>query len=566
MDYKIKFEYKGIGKQAAGIRSNVLQAQKKKGAGGGPSSERQTLSSLKDLNTSIQKLIASNKELITAMKRTGGGGGGNRPGGGGGGGGLGGFGSGGFGKIGASIPIAGAIVAGAGFALSKINQIGKAYIQRTSEQIGSTGIAGFRTNKGVYMGAQIGAGMKAYGTATGEFSSKQNTRWIKNKKGKWVADSSFAVQPEKSALDVGAIYGMSAEETLGTAGRFKRAGASYTKAVDTGLGMGIQTELPTLLTGMADILTEAVKNGINTSDMTKDMAKEISALTMRTAGKSVDAALKIIGGFKGAKEQVGGGKVGSFQGLITAQASQDLLMEKLTGKDSAKYRESLKNIATKEELDKLATLKPGATFSDLAALTPSLAHPLLRQHTLQTGEVNLQKKARENINTQFKGIEGKRVFKNMAAEQGFMGMTDIDIETWLSENKDIKGIMGTKITGENIQARGKGIRGMKTKEVTGGVAGTNIQRMQTLENLLFTYGSSFAQTTLTIEKGLLNAVNQIAPTLEKGMGEVNKALKDFAKGLSDTMAEISGNKPWFEIRPGSIADKARNLYNRISGN
>jgi len=555
MDYKIKFEYKGIGKQAAGIRSKVLQAQKK-GGETGPSGERQTLSSLKTLNTSIQKLIASNKLLITAIHKSSG----MRPGGGGGGGGgLGGFGgAGGVGRIGASIPVAGALIAGAGFLMSKINQIGKAYIQRKSEQFGNVGIAGDRVGTGPYLGAQMGAGMKAYAQGTGKFADteKGTGKWKKNKNGKWYEETRFTTRPNQTALDVGAVYGMSAEETLGTAGRFRRAGASYREATHTALGSGIQTELPTFLAGVADILTDAVKDGINTSDMTKDMAKEISALTMRTAGKNVDAALKIIGGFKSAKDQVGGGKVGTFQGLVTAQASQDLLMEKLTGKDSAGYRESLKNIATKEELDKLATLKPGAKFSDLAALTPSLAHPLLRQHTLDTGEVNLQKKMRENINTQFKGIKGRRAFKNIATEQGFMGMTDPQIETWLSEDK-------IETDPSKVQKKGKGVLGAKTKTTMESAPGLSIDRMQQLEGLLFTYGDSFASATLKVEQSMLTMANKIAPTIVTTLEDAMSAMEKFGGGISklntyiDELAKKSGLERLKTI--------GKSLYNTVRG-
>ena len=132
MDYKIKFEYKGIGKQAAGIRQKVLQSQKSATTKAGTTANtgRETISSLKTLNSSILKLITSNKELARSI----GGGGGRRPPTSGDGDpasrrGFGG--SAGFGRIFGMAAI--------GFAIQKINQIGNAYIQRTSQQCQKSG-------------------------------------------------------------------------------------------------------------------------------------------------------------------------------------------------------------------------------------------------------------------------------------------------------------------------------------------------------------------------------------------------------------------------------------------
>ena len=73
MDYKIKFEYKGIGKQATQARQKAIQAQKtaeKKPSGGS------SISQNKELVSAINKLVESNKRLEAAVRRSAGMGGG----------------------------------------------------------------------------------------------------------------------------------------------------------------------------------------------------------------------------------------------------------------------------------------------------------------------------------------------------------------------------------------------------------------------------------------------------------------------------------------------------------
>jgi hypothetical protein len=75
MDYKINFEYKGIGKQASGMRQKAIQAQKtaeKQGSATAPTSNKELISTL-------HKLIESNKNLASAIKSGGSGGGGVVP-------------------------------------------------------------------------------------------------------------------------------------------------------------------------------------------------------------------------------------------------------------------------------------------------------------------------------------------------------------------------------------------------------------------------------------------------------------------------------------------------------
>ena len=68
MDYKIKFEAKGIGKKATDIRQKVISQQKanqaKTGINQQSSINKNQTIVINKLNDSINKLISSNKEAI----------------------------------------------------------------------------------------------------------------------------------------------------------------------------------------------------------------------------------------------------------------------------------------------------------------------------------------------------------------------------------------------------------------------------------------------------------------------------------------------------------------------
>ena len=153
MDHNIRIKAEGLGKQGSGLKQKLLQTKKNTSSNTGATAQigRDTIANLKSLNSSINKLISSNNELAKAVS-------GMRAGRGGGGVGSGvgaaagraGARFGGFGGIGATIPGIAAI----GFAIQKINQIGSAYIEKTSQQLQSVGVAGFRRSRGMYLAGQ----------------------------------------------------------------------------------------------------------------------------------------------------------------------------------------------------------------------------------------------------------------------------------------------------------------------------------------------------------------------------------------------------------------------------
>jgi hypothetical protein len=536
-DYNIKFEYKGMGKQASSIRQKVLQSQKQraKKPGASESGARETITNLRNLNSSILKLIASNKELSRTIKAGGGGAGG----GGGGTGGLPG-GSAGFGRMGGALPIIGAGVAFVGFAIQKINQVGNAYIQKAGQQIGNVGISGgLTTRSGVYTGTEMGAGKKAYGMATGKFLNKGTS--IPN-----------------TALDIGAAYGLSAPDVLRTAGQFKRTGADYQQAAFTGAGAGIETDLPMLLTGMAGILTDAMREGINTSDMSKDMARELSVLTMKMPGQSVEAALGIIKGFSGVKKQVARGEVTSTQSLYTAKAGQQIMMENISGAKgiSGILKLQKEGFINEEEANKLLIgLPEGSTFDDVEKLIPGLAHPLLRKTIAETSPTKLA--------TRTLDVAQKRFGKTAAEKRRFY---DFALGTkWNLTQSQLENYNRTGVLPEDVIEKGKK-QIEKRADIPKGMEVVKQRRMR--EDLLMTHGKKFAIKALKMEEAMINIADGAIPYVEKGMNLAGEAALGLAKQLgmlsdfidkSQTASDI-----WSGLKKITIQGAGEAIYDFIS--
>lgn len=539
MDYKIKLEYKGMGKQAGQQRQRAIQASQKAidKKTGAPASDKALISS-------IQKLISSNKALenaINKMSGKGGGGGGGSSGGGGGGS----AGRAGGRLGGGSIKSGGIAALGlAGFVIQKINQIGNAYIEKTSQQAGSVGIGGFRHGRGMYDAAGIGAGAKAYGQAYGKYVDKYN-----------ITKGGAA----ETALNIGGIHGLSAEDTMRTAGQFRRAGADYSRAANIGSGMGLGTELPTLLNGMAGILTDAVKNGINTSDMSKDMAQEISSLTMATPGKSVDAAMNIIKSNQGVREGVASGKMKSMQGLYTFKASQDMLMEKLNKEGGIEDFEKQGSIYG-DQGSKLreARNKGNMSFDQLMQMDPNMAM-FLQRKVAGEGGPELTKRAFKLGLDSFGGDIQK--FAGPALGQGWVG-SQSDLET------QAKALKSPKVRPDTEQERAmyaflnKGRKGPalggyeaqgakdiadRAKEVQGGITGRNIGRQNARDDLLLKWGETFADQSMKMEKQMINLANTMGGTAVEGVTL-------FAKAASGAADALSKAKSWIDKAWGSAKD------------
>lgn len=515
-DFNIKFKYEGMGKAASIGRQSAISASRQQIDSARKKIEKKPdktsdISALKTLDLSIKKLIDSNKSLERAISGRGGG----SPGGGGGGTPMGG--SAGFGRIGASIPLIGAGIAALGFTIQKVNEIGNAYIEKTSQQIGNVGVGGFRFGQGVYRSAEMGAGMKAYGMATGRFETGRGSI-------------------NRTALNVGAIYGLSAEEALGTAGKFKRAGANYQGAVFQGAGMGIQSELPILLSGMASVFEEAIKNGVDTSNMGKDMAKNISALALATPGKSVDAALNIMKSYTGIKGGLERGQIGGLEGMYGMRATRTSLMSRLTGKEGKNYLKDLKSqgYITEEQFNAASKLGPGSSFADLQRTMGTIgADTLFRKQAAEMTPEKLAIESMKQIQQQFgTGAEGFQQW-NLINRGGTLGK--------VSQSKALWDVASGKISMEDMQKKGAGIISGKAAEVQRSAAGMGVSRDIMRENLVFKHGAAFADASMKMEKAMITVADTAIPIATKGITALGNAATGLATKL-DSLIKIMSNK------------------------
>jgi hypothetical protein len=505
MDYKIKFEYKGIGKQATQARQRAIQAQKtaeKKTSGS-------SISQNKELISAITKLIDSNKRLEAAVRRSAGlGGGGGRPGttGGGGGGDS-------IGGIGRALPLGlGAALAGVGFAMSKIQQIGRSYMDLASQQIRSVGSGGFRTRAGIYGSAEMGAGMGAFARSSGRFARNR------------VTSGKGAEAPLVSARGLGAAYGLAAEETFGMAGTFERAGGDYMKTAAMGRAAGIESEMPIFLQGISSTMEEAIKSGLDASDMAKTMGKNLAELTKLTPGKSVDAAMRAVASGRAAKEASARGQVAGFEGFYTREASKSLTMEKLQDPEQLKKMYEAGDISA-EQMKRLGKYK---TYSELEKGEGGAVSGFLRRMvTGSADESELRKRAFGELSKQYGNTEeGMQRAMITAQSQGWSG-TEADFRTMYKQAAGIGGTIGLDVS------KGAGAVAQDISYVEKSAAGAAVKGKGQMEDLVMGEGAKFMNSAIAIEKAMQDLARALSPSAE--------SLKTF------TDAVVSGIKKAEEV-------------------
>ena len=526
MDYNINFKYKSGGGTAssgmgavAGMRQKAIQASTKQGASGTlrpDDSARKLIDTNIKLSTNILKLNQSVTMLTAAMKNNRGMIGGGVVGGGGhGGSGL--DSSAGFGGMGSSIPIAGAAIALTGFVIKKVNQIGNAYISKTSEQAKSVGVGGFRSGQGMYGATEMGAGMHSFGMASGKFSQRET--------------------PNAAAIQSGNIFGLSASETLGQAGTFQRAGADYSKALYTGAGAGMETELPKLMQALAGTLEEAVKNGVNTSDLSKDLGEDMVALTMSTTTKSVDAAMKVAQSAGGSKTKAATGQMENIEDLFVWRGAEEDLMSSLndttvdpkTGltekQKKLQYLEERKyiNPLQKAELEKQK--KIGA--SELVKVGgEELLNTAIQDTVTNMSDVSAAKK----IESGYRSIDSNMSVNRMEILSNALGGMGKNLRT-VSIAKD-KDYSMSALSGKNK------LDEFEKNEVLDKAPALGVSFQNTKDNDLFTYGHSFAQTTIEMDTAMRTLAKNGMDAATTGITEMGEAATKIRTSFSELSTEI----------------------------
>lgn len=258
-------------------------------------SNRVLIRSVQQLDKSLIKLDKSITDLNASMR--GGrapshGPGGPRPGGF-----TSGFGA-RFGGVGRAMGFLGVPIAAMAYVTKKALDIGRASIAKVLEQQATAGVAGLQTTgryTGVFSAAEFGRYMKERRMAAGTFAP--NVKEYQT--GKGLRGAPLGVQTAaifgtgaefaKTAglLDISArVRGRTGEQELNDiiTRTFRRGEKGVT---------GIGTELPFLLREITSNMEEAVREGINGSDMAKDMASQVVSLARVMPGGQVRTAMQI---------------------------------------------------------------------------------------------------------------------------------------------------------------------------------------------------------------------------------------------------------------------------------
>lgn len=490
-------------------RQSALARQKQLSEKGVKSNDGKSIESLRTLSKSINSLSKDIKSLELTIKNKGmggGGGGGVLPSGTDAGKGISG--------IGSTIPIAGAALAISGFVVSKISEIGNSYIDKISEQTKTVGVAGMQRSAGTYMASEVGSGVKAYAMSSGKFANGKNP------------------YDETTALQMGAIYGQSADEAFGTAGTFRRAGVDERHAVATMMGGGIETQLPTLLSSMAEEMETAVKNGFDASAMAKDLPESLTKLTMASRTKDVNFAISTARAAAGGKSSASKGQIEDADSLFTWRAGQKKMVENFN--DQKYIDEEVKaGTLSQAKADSLAAIKAKrkggkVTYQDLEA---GLGGELATAYNMKTvGGMNDAEIQQYKINE----------IRRMVDPTGKRDKSDAFAATALtaaSLNMDTNGINGVEaLMGMNTQKPDMSKGGAKLDKKYNETMGSEpvslgITRNQERENFQLDHGNDFAKVSMALEKGMRDLA-------EGGLTEASKALDYFKTSVADTGAEL----------------------------
>lgn len=469
----------GIGSDVNTIRQKAIQAQK-------GSEKNTTVSAMKELTSAMKLLVQSDKALIEQLKKGAGGGvsGGES--------GV---------KGGASRSLAsnaaaafggGFLASVIGFALSKSNMIGQAYISTAAEQSKNVGTGGFRYGQGMYTGSEMGSGMKSYAMNSGKFAQNKKV--------------------DESAIRMGNIYGLSADEALGQAGKFAKAGASYAQAANVGAGSGIQTQLPMFITAIGDQLEESVAAGIDTSSMSKTMATDMATLTAATLNKDVRTAQLISNSMKGVKTSIGDkGQIQNIDQLLEYKTTQGDILSGINKKGAsgaaaiAKLKQN-GDITPEQakEMYKLQASGKEIKESDYQNITQGGLGYAVQGAVQRKSPTQIA----ADVNSSILKMYGGNV------QQALQGAQNMGSDVTRASLNAQKAINSGGVLPEGAEQTGDYMNRVKSGAVTSSASGISVDLINQQTNLLLKHGGAFANATVTATKELLLLSDAVATTVE----------------------------------------------------
>lgn len=507
-------------------RQKALQAQKQ--------IENKSGANNAVLTSTISKLIESNKKLISSIdKLTAAVGKGGI-----GGGGSGGTTSAGLGSVGASMPIGlGVAVAGAAFIIDKMAQVGNAYMAKAAEQSSSVGVGGFRrSGQGMYDVTAMGQGMKAYGMSTGKFSNDIDMRSL------------------KSATQIGGIFGMSAEEALGKAGTFARAGGdSMASSAAIMAGGGMETQIPMLLSAVSEQMEESIKNGLDASSMAKNLSTDLTALTMASKTGSAAQAIEIARKGAESKKGAGMGQVKTAGEMAVWMAGQKGMEESFNeqGPNSFAHKQLAAGNIDANMYTQILQMQRGGkkiTADEIDRITGGGGNFFTQQYVNNMSDTDASK-AKLGFAQTISGYSKENKSTRYATQ--YTGQS-LDLIGNIAETNAQLGADAAK-SRINKQVGG-GVIEQRVGMTEGGSAGKMIDLTNQKVALMFKYGESFATATQKTEEKLIqladvgaaaanNALLKLAEIINGKQKELPKSDADFSKLKAERRGSIQFRMP-----------------------
>jgi len=460
-----------------------------------------------------------------------------RPGGGGGGGFGGGLG-GGVSTIGAGLGFGiGAVLGIVGYAVKKVMDIGEAYIAKASQQVTSEGVGGFRGGgMGPWLAAETGQFYKAARMQGGQFNEGvKNTAAIGN----------FAHLFGLGGQEMGQMIGTfgrstrrrtSSGEVIGGIGEGEEA---FSRAVLTARKGGIETELLPMMQGITSALEDAVKDGVNASNLATDMAKELATAQKLAPATSVKALMATQQSIMGLQGQVAGGQFGSPAGYMMFRSGSEMWKrdEKfmlrardaglLTGDliESARQGEKLNPNIERAVTQMYLEEKP------LSART-EYAQQILRQFggvtegEINTGQISAAKRAQVMSLAQTYGFQGfetpAKAGKLIDLALG-IGSTETGPGKYVSPGATSTDLMSAEVSSLAAGKTGRGAVGYE----------------QTKEGALLGMGAPFAASAVNLQKTMLGSAQAMSDLATMALPALDAGISALGTGITATVQTIT---------------------------
>jgi hypothetical protein len=474
----------------------------------------------KSLERAIKDLEKATKNQTKETKRRTGGGSGGRggiPS-------LGGDAATGISRIGATLPIAGAALAAGGFVMSQVMKIGHAYLAKISEQLGTAGIGGLQSKNlaGYYNAAQTGELSKSWRMSAGRYG----------------AGGRFG-----SALHYGRLYGIGTGEIgqqLGLMDRFGgNAGRKFSAITGMAGARGIQTDLPVLLRGIASELEDAVRRGVNASELPITMGRSVSNMVGANKGMATtQSALEQYKSYMAGGKAVGEGNVEGIANTRMLMAGRSAVKQYMgmatNDKRRTAFNAAMKSAGLSDADISGAKLDYG-NLNTLAMLLAEHNDPLLQE--------NYEKWVLNTFGGKGKGNKLENLTSMRYGKQGIGGYHGTSSTTGIAQyfNYLAAGGAAPKVGRTETVLANQDMAGRYRTNV-GKLGDFQAQQLAQEALLLSKMGRNMGIVVLTVNESLMNLANtlqnNVIPTLNRAAGYAGGRIKENKSVFPDMNFDI----------------------------